>query len=115
MFPQLPAALVRDLELSRKCRVPQADVEPHNVIEGEFRFAGQKDWAILCSREGRSHIVVYFDSNPNHVMTFADAADSNYIVPMGFVAGPLVEEQEAFRIGGGFVRRITTISPGAIP
>ncbi len=42
------------------CTVPQAwgENEPHNVIVGWFGAPGQDDWAVLCSKEENSSIVV---------------------------------------------------------
>lgn len=63
-FPGLPDAISRDLE-SRGCTIPQsyAGPRPHNVIQGEFHQPGQMDWAVLCSRDGESSILVYSGSS----------------------------------------------------
>lgn len=60
-FPQLPAAFAKELE-GRACSIPQTmlDAEPHNVISGEFAKKGQKDWAAICYREGKSAIHVFW-------------------------------------------------------
>jgi len=58
-FPSLPPGF-RDLLQKRGCLVPQsfAQETPHNVIHGEFAKKGQTDWAALCSRDGKSSVMV---------------------------------------------------------
>ncbi|MEJ2147597.1 MAG: hypothetical protein P8020_20950 [Acidobacteriota bacterium] len=61
-FPALPKEVAGQLE-RRGCLIPQAsfyDPEPHNVISGEFARRGQTDWAVLCSVEGQSKILVFW-------------------------------------------------------
>jgi hypothetical protein len=59
-FKSLPEAVVKELE-QMGCTIPQSDVEtePHNVIRGEFARKGQVDWAVLCSKEGKSSVLVF--------------------------------------------------------
>jgi hypothetical protein len=49
-------------ELTRRgCTIPEADAEQgngRNVIRGNF-FGTGTDWAVLCSRDGASSIVVF--------------------------------------------------------
>ena len=45
------------------CTIPQPHpffrlAEHQNIVSGEFGGAGQTDWAALCSRDGRSEIIV---------------------------------------------------------
>ncbi len=60
-FPQLPDDVRATLE-HEGCRVPQAwgEDEPHNVVNGSFAVTGQTDWAVLCSVNGRSSILVFW-------------------------------------------------------
>ena len=62
-FPQLPRA-VRDALEKRRCTIPQAfyPERPHNVVSGAFARPGQQDWAVLCSVDGRSAILVFWAS-----------------------------------------------------
>lgn len=59
-FPGLPPAIVRVLE-AHGCRVPQTTFasRPENVASGHF-FDDPRplDWAALCSRNGRSTLLV---------------------------------------------------------
>jgi len=63
-FPELPAAIAQDLT-NRGCRIPQIkDVpERHNVIRGEFKKPGQRDWAVLCLQGSSSIIFVYWNGS----------------------------------------------------
>jgi hypothetical protein len=77
-FRELPANMVRHLE-KRGCAVPQhAGVpQPHNVIRGQFAKPGQTDWAVLCSRNGRTSILVFWngsDQNPAEIVAAPDPA-----------------------------------------
>jgi hypothetical protein len=60
-FPQLPR-VVRDALKKRRCTVPQSfyPERPHNVVSGAFARPGQLDWAVLCSVDGRSAILVFW-------------------------------------------------------
>lgn len=59
-FPDLPKAIIAVLE-ARGCRIPQTAraTGPENVISGHF-FDDPRplDWAVLCSRNGRSAVLV---------------------------------------------------------
>lgn len=55
---------VRDFLRAEGCVVPQPAREtiygspPANVVRGEFAKAGQRDWAVLCSKSGVSSVLV---------------------------------------------------------
>jgi hypothetical protein len=86
-FPDLPAELRTDLE-QRGCTIPQpynADAQKKNVISGAFTSAGQNDWAVLCSREKRSAILVFHGGHSSQVDSLAEEPDSQYLQ---VVAGP---------------------------
>jgi hypothetical protein len=75
-FPKLPKEVLADLK-RRGCLIPQVPHEnqPHNVIKGEFAKPGQTDWAILCSIEGVSSILVYWKgsaANPAQIEEMED-------------------------------------------
>jgi hypothetical protein len=62
MFDELPAAIRSELE-RRGCSVPQPfrATRQQNVIKGRFTSADQIDWAVLCSRQRASSILVFRD------------------------------------------------------
>jgi hypothetical protein len=55
----LPKQITDEL-IARGCTIPQTDGQPHNAISGSFAVDGQKDWAVLCSRNGSSSIQVFW-------------------------------------------------------
>lgn len=59
-FNELPKEIIKNLE-QRGCTIPQIwhDKTLHNVISGEFSKKGQKDWAVLCSINRVSSILVF--------------------------------------------------------
>jgi hypothetical protein len=60
-FPQLPRVIQDALE-KRRCTIPQSFYPErlHNVVSGSFARLGQRDWAVLCSVDGRSTILVFW-------------------------------------------------------
>lgn len=60
LIRELPASVRMDLE-SRGCRIPKFTKwdGPHNVIQGAFMKAGQKDWAVLCAAADKTVILLY--------------------------------------------------------
>jgi hypothetical protein len=103
-FPNLPAGIRAVLE-QRGCTVPQpydARGEKKNVITGRFKSTEEKDWAVLCSHEGHSAILVFFEGRPDEMDEIEEEPDSQYLqVTSG---------------GGkiGYSRQIEPASPGTI-
>lgn len=79
-FKELPEKVVRNLQ-GRGCTVPQTYLssKPHNVISGEFARRGQTDWAVLCSRNGESSILVYWRGSAEAVSELAKAPDKVFL------------------------------------
>jgi hypothetical protein len=80
-FPDLPAELRTALE-QRGCTIPQpynAGGLKKNAISGPFTSAGKTDWAVLCSREKRSAILVFRGGLSNQVDSLAEEPDSQYL------------------------------------
>lgn len=98
-FPELPRNIVQAL-LHRGCTIPQLwgeEQKPHNVIQGEFARPGQTDWAVLCSRDRKSAVLVFWAAA-------IDAVDEATAVPdLGFLQG--VGDDQI-----GFSRRIGVAS-----
>ena len=61
-FPRLPSEIRRDL-IDRGCSIPQVsdDPQPHNVVSGRFQERDRLDWAVLCSTDRTSRILIYPD------------------------------------------------------
>ena len=83
-FSQLPKEVIKDLE-KRKCTIPQSFgiSEIHNVIQGEFKRKGQKDWAILCSQKRISSILIYWDGSIKNISKIAAADDKGFLQTIG--------------------------------
>jgi hypothetical protein len=78
-FPQLPDRVARVLR-GRRCEIPQApDHAPHNVIRGEFFERGQAGWAVLCSVEGSSTLLVFRSDRDESPVALATSEDSSYL------------------------------------
>lgn len=81
-FPNLPAELRTALE-DRGCTIPQpynAGGQKKNVIKGAFTGAGETDWAVLCSHEKRSAILVFSGGRfSRQIAKLAEEADSQYL------------------------------------
>jgi len=76
-FTQLPGAVRAELE-KRGCLVPQTfrASQPENAISGAFREAGTADWAVLCSREGYSSILVFWKASAESVAELGRRKDT---------------------------------------
>jgi len=83
-FPDLPKNLLADLQ-HRGCLVPQVPPakQRHNVIKGEFSKRGQTDWAILCSVEGVSSILVFWNGSASSPARIGEAKDVDFLQDSG--------------------------------
>lgn len=83
-FPELPAGVVRVL-LARGCTVPQlwGTKGPHNVVRGEFARRGQADWAVLCSRNRESALLVFWRGDADSVAEHPAVPDLNFLQGVG--------------------------------
>jgi hypothetical protein len=52
---------------------------PHNVIRGVFAKPGQTDWAVLCSVNGASSILVFFSGSTTSVAEIAKMEDRIFL------------------------------------
>lgn len=79
-FSQLPGKVVQYLQ-GRGCMVPQTYLSgvPHNVISGEFARRGQRDWAVLCSRNRESSILVFWRGSTKSVSEVAKVSDRDFL------------------------------------
>lgn len=63
-FTQVPTEIRRELK-RRGCTIPQlsSGKKPQNVIKGEFIGKGRADWAVLCSLNGSSRILIFTNAS----------------------------------------------------
>jgi hypothetical protein len=85
----MPALTTKDLQ-SQKGRKSQKITpscqsrangypKPHNVIKGSFAKKGQIDWAVLCSSNGNSSILVFWGSPAQNVYQHASSPDKDFL------------------------------------
>ncbi len=84
VFTLLPRVVIEYLD-RRGCTIPQAfhTREPHNVIQGQFRKAGQVDWAVLCSKNRVSSILVFWNGKTHRIDDIASVDDRNFLQVVG--------------------------------
>lgn len=83
-FPDLPTDIVQALT-RRGCTIPQTGFpnKPHNVIRGEFTEAGKSDWAILCSVQGASSVLVFHKAATRNPVEIARVEDKGFLQDVG--------------------------------
>lgn len=77
-FPDLPPVIASVLR-ARRCTVPQPGgaTTPCNAIRGEFFKSGQESWAVLCSVNGWSTILVFRTAQDAAPHSLAKKEDRN--------------------------------------
>jgi hypothetical protein len=75
--PALPLAIRLDLE-QRGCLIPQGQRHA-NVVSGRFGSAAQRDWAVLCSRDGSSSLLVYWRGDVRDVLAGPGSSDLEWM------------------------------------
>jgi hypothetical protein len=75
-FPELPTRIKRELE-RRGCTIPQvsSDKKLLNVIKGEFTRKGRTDWAVLCSQNRVSTILIFRNASGREPLQLAPQSD----------------------------------------
>jgi hypothetical protein len=83
-FPELPQPFATELQ-QLGCTIPQSDYtgQRGNVIQGQFGAAGQTDWAVLCSRNEASVILVYWGGTAQCPREIHPAPDAAYVQGLG--------------------------------
>jgi hypothetical protein len=85
-FPELPISVRKELE-RRGCRIPQLGPafgsHRSNVVSGRFARAGQRDWAVLCSRADSSQVLLFWGGRADHVDAWKPTADVGWLQSMG--------------------------------
>ena len=82
-FPALPSNIKKKLE-DLSCLIPQADYrdQPNNVIQGHFRNSSTIDWAVLCSVNRKSSILVFWGGSETiveEVQSWASSEDKFWL------------------------------------
>jgi len=79
-FPALPQP-VRTSMSNIGCTVPQSFYAKgrENVVSGQFTQSGAREWAALCSRQGRSEILVFKSSGGEPLARLASVPDQTFV------------------------------------
>jgi hypothetical protein len=79
-FVVLPATIKNELK-ERGCTIPQywSAKAPGNVVSGSFAKAGQKDYAVLCSKHGESEIQIFWGGPAPCPSTLSKSLDRDYL------------------------------------
>jgi homoserine O-acetyltransferase len=98
-FTNLPLAVRRNLK-ERGCTIPQsfATTRAGNVIRGRFTSAARTDWAVLCSVDRVSSILVFRGGSVLSVAELARYPDSTFLQVIG--ENGAVGYSRAIRVAG---------------
>ncbi|HEX7423505.1 MAG TPA: hypothetical protein VF311_06425 [Terriglobales bacterium] len=84
-FTSTPPAIRQQLERIG-CTIPQpsgpggrASKSPSNLIHGDFAAKGQTDWAALCSRQGKSSVVIIWGGPARCPSSFGERRDVDFL------------------------------------
>ncbi len=78
-FPNLPPLLADSLR-ARGCTVPQPhENRPANVISGEFFAPGKESWAVLCSVDYQTSLLVFREENDPEPTILNTTSDGQYV------------------------------------
>jgi len=81
----LPLTIRTQLQ-ERGCTIPQTPFWPseiHNIVQGEFAEKGQQDWAVLCSRNSHSTIMIFWGGPVRCPSELSLLADDIFIQGLG--------------------------------
>jgi hypothetical protein len=74
----LPTNIIVELK-KLDCVIPQGILDHTNAIDGEFAIKGQKDWAVLCSTNGKAHIHIFWGGPEKCPSFIAERSDEDFI------------------------------------
>jgi hypothetical protein len=114
-FPQLPRVVQEALE-RRRCTIPQSfyPERPHNVVAGAFARLGQRDWAVLCSVDGRSTLLVFWAGRISPAPAeLAPADDANFLQTIG--NGQIGYSRAIDRVDPAWIRKQAETYGGPLP
>jgi len=113
-FPELPGNIVHELQ-RRGCTIPQEAYtkKPHNVIRGNFARPGQPDWAVLCSVNRASSILVFFNGSDKNVQEIARMEDRIFL--QGISADQIGFSRGIRPVGKDFIMRHFKAYSGPTP
>ena len=80
-FSDVPTVVV-DTLLARGCTIPQSGVESplENIVSGHFIATNRRDFAVLCSLAGASHVLVINGESGSVIAVLNRQPDSEHIM-----------------------------------
>jgi len=86
-FRKLPPNLKSELE-RRGCTIPVYLPVSQNVVRGQFAKHGEFDWAVLCSKQDVTTLLVFWNGSPQNAAELLAIPNHNdvsewYIRPVG--------------------------------
>jgi hypothetical protein len=105
-FPELPSNLRAELE-RRGCTIPQVPPQismikgRQNVIKGEFSKTGQTDWAVLCSIDRISSILIFWNGSSLKPADIEKTADLDHL--QGWRGDKIVYDRVITPVGTKFI------------
>ena len=83
-FSQVPETVIKKLK-QQGCEVPQVydTRQPGNLVHGHFSNKSSDDWAALCSKNGKSSIVVIWQKGSPCPSRFNEKADRDCLQGVG--------------------------------
>jgi hypothetical protein len=103
-FPYLSPAVAGVLR-ARNCKVPQpsADGSPRNVIRGEFFAKREAGWAVLCSVNNSTALLVFRNDRDTNPDTVTISEDRGYL--QGLDGNQIGYSREIIAAGRDFIMR----------
>jgi len=103
-FPNLPGGVAKELE-KRGCTIPQVFLGGNgNAIKGYFIRKGQEDWAVLCSINRVSSIMIFEDGEIKNIHEIEKSPDKDWLqttgikeLPIGFSREISIESEDGMR------------------
>lgn len=99
-FPELPQAVAGVLK-ARRCTIPQPSGAARNVIRGEFFEKGKTGWAVLCSVNGSTALLVFRNDGDANPETLITSEDRGYVQEIG--NGRIEYSREITAVDRGFI------------
>ena len=86
-FKELPKSIVKYLE-NNKCKIPQpffykSGQKKYNVIKGNFYSKNQYDWAVMCSKNHISKIIIFKSASTKKIDILKEFKDVTGLQELG--------------------------------
>lgn len=112
-FRGLPRRIRAELE-RRGCTIPQVPGLPvSNVIRGSFTRPGRLDWAVLCSAQRRSAILVFVAGRADSIVELSPADDRHFL--QTGPGGAIEYSRRLSRASPDYMRRQAQAFGGELP